>query len=71
MTIHDQVAEGDKVTSRKTVCGTHTGTLLGIEPTGRAVSIDVIDIVRVVDGRYVEHWGINSLSSVLARLRTA
>lgn len=71
VTIHDQVAEGDKVTSRKTVSGTHTGTLLGIEPTGRAVSIDVIDIVRVVDGRYVEHWGINSLPSVLARLRAA
>ena len=47
VTIHDQIAEGDKVTTRKTVSGLHHGSLLGIEATGRAVSIDVIDIVRV------------------------
>jgi predicted ester cyclase len=67
--IHDQVAEGDKVTTRKTISGTHVAALLGVEATGKAVNIDVIDIVRVEDGRYVEHWGINTLSSVLANLR--
>ena len=69
VTIHDQVAEGDKVTTRKTIAGVHTGTLLGIAATGRAVSIDVIDIVRLRDGQYVEHWGINTLAGVLAALR--
>ncbi|KAB7780544.1 ester cyclase [Xanthomonas sp. LMG 12459] len=69
VTIHDQVAEGDKVTTRKTVSGRHTGTLFGVEPTGRPVSIEVIDIVRVENGRYVEHWGINNLPTVLAGLR--
>lgn len=69
VTIHDQVSEGDKVTTRKTISGTHTGEFMGIPPTGRAISIDVIDIVRVRDGRYVEHWGINTLPSVLAQLR--
>ena len=67
--IHDQIAEGDKVTTRKTISGRHTGTLLGVEATGKPVAIEVIDIVRVRDGRYVEHWGINTLSSVLAQLR--
>ena len=69
--IHDQVAEGDKVTTRKTISGVHTGPLLGIAPTGRPVSIAVIDIVRVSNGRYVEHWGINALPSVLTDLRRA
>lgn len=45
--IHDQIAEGDKVTTRKTLPGTHRGKLLGIAPTGRQVAIDVIDIVRL------------------------
>ena len=67
--IHDQVGEGDRVTTRKTISGTHSGTLLGIEATGKPVSIDVIDIVRVEDGRYAEHWGINTFPSVLARLK--
>lgn len=67
--IHDQIAEGDKVTTRKTLRGTHRGELFGIPPTGRTVAIDVIDIVRLKNGRYIEHWGINTLPSVLAQLR--
>ncbi|PWC85198.1 ester cyclase [Azospirillum sp. TSH100] len=69
VTIHDQVGEGDKVTTRKTISGTHVGPFLGVEATGRQVSIDVIDIVRVEDGRYAEHWGINTLAAVLTSLK--
>jgi len=71
VTIHQQVAEGDLVTTRKAIIGTHSGELLGISPTGQEVSINVIDIVRIKDGRYVEHWGITSFSDVLAQLRNA
>jgi predicted ester cyclase len=67
--IHDQVAEGDKVTTRKTIRGTHRGELLGVPATNKPVAIDVIDIVRVRDGRYVEHWGVNTLASALAQLK--
>jgi predicted ester cyclase len=69
--IHEQIAEGDKVTTRKTIRGTHRGELFGVAPTGKSVAIDVIDIVRIVDGRYAEHWGVNTLPSVLAALRGA
>lgn len=69
VTIHDQVAEGDKVSTRKTITGVHTGALMGVPPTGKTVAIDVIDIVRVSEGRYAEHWGINTLAPVLAALR--
>jgi len=68
--ILDQVAEGDKVATRKTLHGTHQETLLGVGPTGKKVSIDVIDIVRIRDGRYYEHWGINTFASVVESLRT-
>lgn len=67
--IHDQVAEGDKVTTRKTLRGTHRGALFGIPATNKRVEIQVIDIVRLKNGQYVEHWGINTLPSVLAELR--
>lgn len=69
VTIHQQVADGDLVTTRKTISGTHGGTLLGIPATGRPVNIDVIDIVRVKDGKYFEHWGITSLPEVLSQLQ--
>ena len=69
--IHDQIAEGDRVTTRKTLHGTHRGEFFGIAATNRRISIDVIDIVRLENGRYVEHWGVNTLPAVLALLRTS
>jgi predicted ester cyclase len=68
VTVHQQVAEGDLVTTRKTISGTHTGPLMGIAPTGRQLSIDVIDIVQVKDGQYSGHWGITTFPSVIASL---
>ena len=68
VTIHEQIAEQDLVTTRKTIKGTHIGSLLGVSGTGRVISIEVIDIVRIKDGRYLEHWGLNSLAEVLRTL---
>ena len=67
--IHSQVAEGDWVTTRKTIRGTHRGPLMGLPATNKAVSIDVIDMIRLKDGRYVEHWGVTNLAEVLAQLQ--
>ena len=69
--IHDQIAEGDKVTTRKAIFATHTGELMGVPATNRKVKIDVIDIVTVRDGKYFEHWGINTLQNVVAELKAA
>ena len=68
VTIYEQVAEGNLVTTRKTITGTHTGPLLGLAPTGRLVTIDVMDMVRVSHGQYVEHWGVNTLLAVMQQL---
>lgn len=69
--IYEQIAEGDKVVTRKAIIGTHQGVLMGIEPTGKKIKIDVIDIVRLKDGKYFEHWGINTLQSVIMELKKA
>src|SRR5882757_5086690 len=45
--IYSQVAEGDLVTTRKSILATHTGEFLGIAPTHKAVEIEVIDIIRL------------------------
>ena len=67
--IHDQIAEGDKVTTRKSIVGTHNGNLMGIPPTGKRIKIDVIDVVELKDGKYREHWGVNTLQTVIQELR--
>ena len=56
-TIDDIIAEGDKVVIRQTWTGTQKGEFMGIPPTGKSVSIGVIDIIRMADGKVVEHWG--------------
>ncbi len=56
VTIEDMIAEGDRVVTKKTFTGTHTGELSGIPPTGNRVSIQYVDIMRVRDGQIVEHW---------------
>ena len=65
------IEEGLRSSFEELITGQHVGAFFGIAPRGRTISIDVIDIVRVLNGRYVEHWGINTLPSVLAQLRTA
>src|SRR5438309_11412747 len=35
ISVQEQIAEGDKVVTRWSVCGTHRGELLGVPPTGR------------------------------------
>lgn len=66
--IHDQIAEGDKVVTRKVFHGTHRGELMGIPPTGREVQIEVIDIVRLEDGQIVEHWNVVDRLGLLQQL---
>jgi len=56
VTIEDMIAEGDRVVTKKTFNGTHTGELNGIPPTGKPVSIQYVDIMRLRDGQIVEHW---------------
>jgi steroid delta-isomerase-like uncharacterized protein len=55
-TIHDLVAEGDRVVVRFTAEGTHQGRLLGVPATGKRVRVSGISIYRLAEGRLVEHW---------------
>ena len=69
--IHDQVAEDDRVVTRKTLRDTHRGDFLGITPTGRPAALAVIDILRVRDGRITEHWNVVDLAGLFAQLGAA
>lgn len=67
-TIDDIVAEGDKVVIRQTWSGSHKGEFMGIPPTGRSISFGVIDIIRIADGKFVEHWGQMDSMSLMQQL---
>lgn len=66
--IHEQIGEGDLVSTRKTIHATHLGPIMGHEPTGKKVTMNVIDIVRIENGKYVAHWGRNDIMQVIQNL---
>ena len=59
VTIEDQIAQGDKVVTRYSTRGTHTGTWMGIAPTGVEMQDTGINISRISGGKVVESWQVD------------
>lgn len=55
-TIHDLIAEGDRVAARLSATAVHTGEILGVAATHRAISNESLVIYRLEDGKIVERW---------------
>ena len=68
LAIEDLVVSGSTVWLRMVASGTNTGSFMGNAPTGRPLRIDVFDVIRVEDGRMVEHWGVPDRLGALLQL---
>ena len=66
--IHWQISDGDRVTTFKTCHGTHLGEFWGIAPTGKKIQFEAVDVMRVVDGKISDHWGVANLFSLAQQL---
>ena len=66
--VEDMIAEGDEVVTRKTFHGTHEGEFMGIPPSGRTVNVSLIDVVRISEGRVVEHWSVGDNLGMMQQL---
>lgn len=67
-TMEDLVISGDRVVGRFIYRGTHTGDFLGIPASGNPVEMRSIDIWRVADGMFVEHWDELNLMEVFQQV---
>jgi predicted ester cyclase len=63
-----QVAEGDLVVTQVTAKGTHTGSIMGETPTGRAVTATGITVHRVVHGKLVEKWSQTDFMGLMTQM---
>lgn len=69
MTVQDVVDGGDKVVARVRLTGTHRGEFLGMPATGKAVDVQLIDIMRFADDGLVhEHWGVMDQMAMMEQL---
>jgi predicted ester cyclase len=66
--IEDQIAEGDKVVTRMTSYGKHTGDLPGAPRTGNDLKMTSITIHRIANGKLVEKWSEKDVIGFLKQI---
>ena len=66
--ISEQIAEDDRVMTRKNFRGTHRGEFMGVPPNNAPIDFEVIDILTFRDGRIVEHRVIVDRYELLRQL---
>ena len=67
--VEDRIIAGDKVVARMSFTATHTQPLQGIAPTGRRFTLRTIDIWRVENGKFAEHWDVVDALGLQKQLR--
>lgn len=56
VTVEDVLVASGSVVGRYTYRGRHAGPFMGVPPSGAEITMRSIDIWRVRDGLFVEHW---------------
>jgi predicted ester cyclase len=64
----DIVAEGNRVTIRAVMTGTQTGEFMSIPPSGKHVEITVMDLDRIENNQFAEHWGVGDMMTLLTQI---
>jgi steroid delta-isomerase-like uncharacterized protein len=67
-TLEEIIAEDDKIAARFTMRGTHHGPFLGVEPTGKSITVRAVNFYRLADGKFVEERGQPDLLSLLQQI---
>ena len=56
-TVDQMIVNGNQVVTRTTMEGTHKNSFMGVDPTGKQVTVSGFDIFRIADGTVAERWG--------------
>ena len=68
ITYTHQIAEGDLASGRFVLSGTHGADFAGVDATGNTISLVGHDLLRVTDGRIVEHWAVIDSAELMRQL---
>jgi len=68
VTVNQLVAERDLVVGHMTTEGTQAGELMGIPASGKKISITEMHMVRIANGKAVEHWGLANAMAMMQQL---
>jgi len=68
MVVEDLMAVDDRVIARFTLTQTHQGEYMGIAATGKPVTLELIEIDRMANGKIAERWARLDFLSLLRQL---
>ena len=66
--VQDLLAEGEKVAARVIFRGTHSGDFQGMPATGKQIDLEVIEILRIENGKIRERWGQSDKLGMMQQL---
>jgi predicted ester cyclase len=67
--IFDEViVADDRIITSGTLIATHRGEFQGLPPTGKQISLAIMHIDRLQDGKIVEHWGQGDALGLMQQL---
>jgi steroid delta-isomerase-like uncharacterized protein len=69
VSVEDRIFGDGKLVARNIFTGTQRGKFRGFEPTGKLLTLKTIDIWRIADGKFAEHWDIVDFADVEKQLR--
>lgn len=65
----DPVIEGDMIGFRWIFSATHTGDFYGVPATGKRITIEGFDIMRIRNGKITDAWVYQDTASLFAQLQ--
>jgi len=68
LTVEEVTAEEDRVAFRSTMRGSHLRDFAGLPPTGKQVTVGLLDVIRIENGQFVEQWGGPDIFDLLRQL---
>ncbi len=68
VTVERTVSQDDLLVVHMRMSGSQLGEFMGAPASGKTFNIEVIDIVRIADGRIAEHWGVFDSATMAAQL---
>ncbi|MBI3241884.1 MAG: ester cyclase [Chloroflexi bacterium] len=68
VTIEDLIAEGDRVAARVTVSATPAKDAFGVPANGKSFRISGQYIVRIQNGKIVEHFGVEDAIGIMQQM---
>jgi len=48
--------------------GTQEGAFMGVPASGKPVDFEVLDLVRMADGKAAEHWGVSDMMTMMVQI---